>query len=87
MFLSSRSVKHSGDIGDARDKVNGSSRNDHSRFTGKAFRSSTVNLVGCDGVDLGGVFLEGEVSEGLEVSSDFFETVTGVLKSHHDVHL
>jgi len=81
------SVKHSRDIGDARDKVDGTSRDNHGRFASKGLGSSLVDLVRGDVVDLLGVLLEGEVSEGLEVSSDFFKTISRVFKSHHDVHL
>lgn len=81
------SVKHSRDISDAGNEVDSSSRDNHGRFASKGLGSSPVDLVGGDVVDLIGVLLEGEVSEGLEVSSDFFKTVSRVFKSHHDVHL
>lgn len=81
------SVKHSRDISDAGHEVDGTSRDDHGRFASKSLGSSTVDLFRGDVVDLLGVLLEGEVAEGLEVSSNFFKTVSGVFKSHHDVHL
>ena len=81
------SVKHSRDVSDAGNQVDGSSRDNHSGFTGKALGGSSVDLLTSDVVDFLGVLLEGEVAEGLEVSSDLFESVSRVFKRHHDVHL
>jgi len=81
------SVKHSRDVSDAGNQVDGSSRDNHSGFTSKALSGSSVDLLTSDIVDFLGVLLEGEVAEGLEVSSDLFESVSRVFKRHHDVHL
>lgn len=81
------SVKHSRDISDAGNEVNSSSSDNHGRFTSKGLGSSSVDLFGGDVVDLSGVLLQSEVSEGLEVSSHFFKTVSRVFKTHQDVHL
>jgi len=81
------SVKHSGNIADSGNEVNSSSRDDHGGFTSKAFGGGSVDLVRGDSVDLVDVLVDVEGTEGLEVSSNFFKTISRVLKSHHDVHL
>lgn len=44
-------------------------------------------MVRGDSVDLIDVLVDVEGTEGLEVSSNFFKTISRVLKGHHDVHL
>ena len=87
MRSASGSLKKSGDIGDAWDEVDGSTGDDHSWLSREGLGHGGVDLLGGDGVNFLAVLVESQVSEGLEVASNLFESLVLSFHGHEHVHL